>query len=213
MKKRKDARDIITISRLLEESAHTIIENIQEESLAVYCFLRNQFEATDVVSNYLFQFLYRSFFRLDNAGLTREMKAEYFRILADFKTNQNFDLVKAVKHLWSFPALSGKNTLQFSFCTKMANMLDEQHPIYDDKVVSVFGLKQPYATLDFNEKLQTYLAQLSIIRDGYKSIVDKELLPKLLESFDNRFDSYPVTTFKKLDFIFWSAGKTGKFGH
>ena len=47
-----------------------IIENIDQESVDVFNFLKTEYSKSDVTKNHLFQFVYRSFFRLDNAGLT-----------------------------------------------------------------------------------------------------------------------------------------------
>ena len=67
------------IINLINNNAQAIVNNISHESIDVYNFLRTQFDITNVAENYLFQFVYRSFYRLDNAGLTAQFKTEYFR--------------------------------------------------------------------------------------------------------------------------------------
>lgn len=69
----------------IEENSDEIVENIEFESIVTYNFLKKQFADFDVRKNYLFQFVYRSFYRLDNAGLTSEFKNEYFIILEEYR--------------------------------------------------------------------------------------------------------------------------------
>ena len=59
-----------------------LIENVSayrvgRESVDVYLFLCDEFARGPVTQNYLFQFVYCSFYRLDNAGLTPEFKFSY----------------------------------------------------------------------------------------------------------------------------------------
>ena len=61
----------------IENNSTEIIENIDFESIEVYNFLKSQFEMSNVTENYLFQFVFRSFYRLDNAGLTPKFKIEF----------------------------------------------------------------------------------------------------------------------------------------
>ena len=46
-----------------------ILSNINDESISVYLFLKNEYKKGRVKENALFQFVFRSFYRLDNAGL------------------------------------------------------------------------------------------------------------------------------------------------
>ena len=69
------------IARIINNHTQAIIDNISYESIEVYNFLRKEYEKKNITDNYLFQFVYRSFYRLDNAGLPAEFKTEYFNLL------------------------------------------------------------------------------------------------------------------------------------
>ena len=79
-------------------------------------------------------------------------------------------------------------------------------PIYDSEVAKMFSLSRPYQS-EFEVKLDKYLDQLDTIQNGYKKITEQNLLPKTVGLFDQDFKNNNLSEMKKLDFIFWSAGK------
>lgn len=200
MKKTREITDWI------ENNSTEIIENIDQESVDVYNFLKSEFKKSNVNKNHLFQFVFRSFYRIDNAGLTPELKKEYFNILQQYRNEKKFDFEKVLRRLYSFPNRKGQNTLQFSFATKMFNTINDSMSIYDSKVARVFSLSRPYQS-KFEIKLDKYLDQLDKIQTSYKQIIEQNLLPKTTGLFDQEFKDNKLSEMKKLDFIFWSAGK------
>ncbi len=197
------------IANWINRHSDEIIENIGQESIDVFNFLKNEFSKSDVTKNYLFQFVYRSFFRLDNAGLTPEFKTEYFELLEKNRNVKQFDFDVILERLFNFPNRKGQNTLQFSFTTKMFNMINNVMPIYDSEVAKMFGFSRPY-NKEFDKKLDKYLDQFERISNGYNEIQEKGLLANTIELFDKKFKNNNLFERKKIDFIFWSAGKIKK---
>lgn len=193
----------------IENNSTKIIENIDFESVEVYNFLKSQFEISNVTENYLFQFVFRSFYRLDNAGLTPKFKIEFFRILEEIRNQKTFNFEKILKQLYNFPNRKGQNTLQFSFVTKMLNTIDNKMPIYDSEVAKMFNVSRPYYN-EFDKKLEVYLNQLNLVQESYEKIIKGNLLPIVNEKFNQKFKKHNLEEMKKLDFIFWSAGKIKK---
>lgn len=197
---------ITEIARWIENHSTEIIENIDQESVDVYNFLKTEFKKSNINENYLFQFVFRSFYRIDNAGLTPEFKKEYFKILEQNRNEQQFDFDKVLRRLYSFPNRKGQNTLQFSFATKMFNTIDDKMPIYDSEVAKMFSMSRPYQS-EFKIKLEKYLSQLDKILNAYEQIINQNLLQETIGLFDLEFKNNRLSEMKKLDFIFWSAGK------
>ena len=197
---------ITEISVWIEKHSTEIIKNIDQESVDVYNFLKKEFNESNVNENYLFQFVFRSFYRIDNAGLTPEFKKEYFEILEENRNEKQFDFEKILRRLYSFPNKKGQNTLQFSFATKMFNTIDDIMPIYDSEVAKMFSMTRPYQS-KFEIKLDKYLEQLEKIQNGYEQIIKQNLIPETIGLFDEIFTDNKLSEMKKLDFIFWSAGK------
>jgi len=202
-------KKIREISEWIENNSAEIIENIDQESVDVYNFLKAEFKKSNVIENHLFQFVFRSFYRIDNAGLTPEFKKEYFKILEQYRNEKQFDFGKVLRRLYSFPNRKGQNTLQFSFATKMFNTIDDSSSIYDREVSRMFSLSRPQQS-EFEVKLDKYLDQLDIIQTGYEQIIEQNLLPETIGLFDQVFKNNKLSEMKKLDFIFWSAGKVKK---
>lgn len=194
------------ISNWIDNHSIEILKNIDQESVDVYNFLKKEFNKSNVNENYLFQFVYRSFYRIDNAGLTPEFKKEYFKILEQYRNEKQFDFETVLRRLFSFPNRKGQKTLQFSFVTKLFNTIDDSMPIYDSEVAKIFSLSRPYQS-EFEIKLDKYLDQFEIIQKGYEQIIEQNLLPITISLFDQVFKDNNLSEIKKLDFIFWSAGK------
>ncbi len=193
------------ISDWINENKIDIIQNIDYESVEVFKFLKNEFNNSDVGENFVFQFVYRSYYRLDLAGLTKEFKIEYFKIMQELRNADNIDILEIIERLYNFENLRGLKSIQFSFATKIANTIDQSIPIYDSQVCKVFNFSRPYQQ-DFDKKITGYFEQLSIISSTYNEIIDKGLINETLILFNGRFDN-TISEMNKLDFIFWSAGK------
>ena len=201
---------IENILQFIEENSTIIVDNIDFESLEAYIFLKSQFESSNVSKNYFFQFVYRSFYRLDNAGLTREFKDDFFKILEEFRNVSVIDYELILKRLDKFPNIKGQNSFQWSFVTKMAHTIDNNRAIYDNEVENVFNLPSIYSRPTFEKKLILSIANLNIIQNNYEVILEKNLLPLTFTKFDNKFHNYDLSEIKKMDFIFWSSGKIKK---
>ncbi len=122
----------------INNNAKSIIENLKEESVAVYYFINDQFIKENVNDNKLLQFVFRSFYRIDNAGLTDEFKKRYFEILQESKDIAP-NLKEICQELYKIKNHRKLNTLQFSFVTKLANTVNPKLPIYDSEVAKMYS--------------------------------------------------------------------------
>jgi hypothetical protein len=195
------------IEKLINKNPQKIIDNLLHESIEVYNFLKSQFEVSNVTENYLFQFIYRSFYRIDNAGLTNQFKKEYFNILQEQRQRDDFDFAYILQRLFEIVNHKGQRTFQFSFITKMQNTMNPDKPIFDNEVAKVFRLNKPKIGSTFNEKLDFYLEQQSLIETTYNSFIDDNTLSNVTKLFDDKFPNHNLSDVKRLDFIFWTTGK------
>lgn len=200
----------LDLEQLAAES-NRLVESVGQESVDVYMFLTNQFAGGDVAGNHLFQFVFRSFYRLDSAGLTPEFKVEYFRLMEELRVHGSPDVSEIVLALRPFPNRKGQESLQFSFATKLANTVNWSYPIYDSEVARVFGFGTPYNYRSFEDRLSRYVAFYERIRIAYEYILEHDELLVAREAFRKRYRVPPETMAetKVLDFIMWRAGKLG----
>jgi hypothetical protein len=115
----------------------TIVSGVGQESVDVYRFLGEQFERGSVTENHVFQFVYRSFYLLDRAGLTDAFKKKYFETM-EAARGKSVDIRSLARAFFDVPNAKGQNSLQFSFATKLAHTIDNTYPLYDAKVATCF---------------------------------------------------------------------------
>lgn len=87
------------LEEVVNANSDQIVKNIRQESVDVYRFITKQFETTDVSGNYLFQFVYRSFYGMDVAGLSEKFKKRYFDIMQLARFDNELDLLKILEEL------------------------------------------------------------------------------------------------------------------
>lgn len=203
-------RTIKEIVLSIEEKKEDIINRLNPESIEVYGFLQKEFSKGDVINNPLFQFVYRSYYRLDNAGLSSEFKAEYFNIMEENRNLEHIDIEDIVKRLYEIKRLKGDNSVQFSFATKLIHTIDVNYPIYDSEVARVFGFPTSYYIKDKDRKLERFIKWHNYIKKTYHEIISDHLLEKTMQLFDTKYLKNDLSNVMKIDFIFWTAGKIMK---
>lgn len=124
------------IIKEIDEKQDNILKNLSSEDIDVYSFLKNEYAKENISKNLLFQFVFRSYYGLENAGLSYELKSRYFELLADKQTNLEIIL----SELYEIPTAKGKHSIQFSFATKLLHTIDNNKPIYDSKVAKITNM-------------------------------------------------------------------------
>jgi len=193
----------------INKYASAVVENIAPESVDVYLFLSDQFQKGDVCNNYLFQFVFRSFYRIDNAGLTSDFKDRYFELMEEAQKSGNLDFPYLSRELFKLPNRKGNNTLQFSFISKLANTVDASYPIFDSEIGGLYGFTRPYNYKEFEVRLNEYLSFYSKLKDDYHNVLKNNILDRAIGEFEIVFPqkNKSIPDIKKLDFLLWSAGK------
>ncbi|KAF2518847.1 hypothetical protein E0W68_06215 [Flavobacterium salilacus subsp. salilacus] len=199
-------KNLQSIVEFIEINSEDIINNIDIESISVYSFIKERFISSNIIDDYIFQFVYKSYYRIENAGLTPDFKKRYFEILKELQNTKNFEIEKTISDLYRIKNRKNQFSVQFSFTTKLLNTINENLPIYDSEVAKVFSFSQPYSR-PYNQKIEIYLNQYSQINDAYKRIIEENLLYNVVKKFDSKFTNNNIGAIKKLDFIFWSTGK------
>lgn len=180
-----------------------ILSRIDQESISVYLYLKKEYEKGDIQENKVFHFVFRSFYRLDNAGLGDDLKNHYFKLLS----NKNTNLGKILLELYNFKTLKGSNTIQFSFATKLLHTIDNHLPIFDAEASRVLKIRVSGNSKE--EKIKSCFITYEKMKDIYSKLLnDKEIL-KLIYKFKNKFKlkDKEMTDEKVLDFIIWTFGK------
>ncbi len=180
--------------------------NSLRESVPVYLFIRDEHLKGDVASNHVFQFVFRSFYRLDNAGLSPEQKTQYFKSLSNNQT----ELKTILLALYDLETLKKKKSIQLSFATKLIHTLDNERPIYDKYVSSFTGIKyynEP--TKDADAKITKALGKYDELCTVYKDVfITNAKLLALVSDFRKEFriEKSKISDVKVIDFLIWAYG-------
>ena len=207
----KTTKEIIQI---IKNNKDIIFDNLDKESLEVYRFLIKRFRETDdITKDEVYKFLYRSFYRIDNAGLTKEFKNEYFKILQEYRNLIDYSdetINTIANRLDQFIRLSNTKSFQFSFISKMLNTINVHSPIWDSEVRLVFNFPNIYYKWPLDKKIIAAIKQLSYMKVIYKEIEESKELNNIIEEFDEKYKTAELSFNKKVDFILWSTGKISK---
>lgn len=198
MKKVTDVEIIQEIDTRQDE----ILSNISSESVAVYVWLRDEYEKRNINNNALFQFVFRSFYGLDNAGLTDIQKVEYFKLLEQ----KEEDLETILHKMYELPTLRKKNAIQFSFATKLLHTINNAKPIFDTEVSAVIGETRKGNTKE--EKIESAKHIYAGLESLYPKLLADEQMQKIITKFKSRVaNTESISNEKILDFLIWSLGK------
>jgi hypothetical protein len=190
------------------QNCRNILNGIGQESVDVYHFLAEQFARGSVTENLLFQFVYRSFYGLDNAGLTEEFKKKYFELM-EAARGKVVDIRCLSEVLFDIPNKKGQNSLQFSFATKLTHTVDPEKPLYDGKIAKYFRFQPSNGfRKGFANRVQPFLPFYDDLTRCYQRILADGTLTNVMQSFRSTYPT-PIPDIKILDFIFWSAGSRG----
>ena len=170
----------------LAKNAEAIIDGVGREAIDVYLFLFDEFVRGSIREHWLFQFVFRSYYQLDSAGLTDDFKAAYFECMEEARGGAAVDLAGIVGRLRAIRNRKGQESLQFSFVTKLANTVNPRYPIYDYRVAQCFRFTAPYNNKTWEVRLGEYLDFYGWLRAFYENALATNSMKCLIDRFMKR---------------------------
>lgn len=194
---------IASIIKEINDNRSTIIRRIPQESIDVYLWLKKEYARKNILQNKVFQFVLRSYYGLDNAGLSLMQKTKFFKLMVDENTN----LKEILNEFYKLPRLGGQNTIQFSFATKLIHTIDNTKPIFDANIAA--ATRKRVIGYNMEEKIKSCESIYLFLQDLYKEILKKDKTKEIISDFQKSFNLKPkeITNEKILDFFMWSLGK------
>ena len=135
------------------------------------------------------------------AQLSSGFYATYFEFLKAPTALALADLCQALYD--SSARRDGKQTLQFSFATKLLHTLSPLLPIYDSLVARFFLFKAPPRNRAAPERISKLTAFHGFLVTEYARVIDSGQLATAIEAFRQRFDPKEHTDEKILDWLIW----------
>jgi hypothetical protein len=122
--------------------------------------------------------------------------------MLDLRSETDYDVKRLVEDLKD----EEKNKIQFSFTTKLLNIInDEKYAIYDSYVVAVFKLPAAYGSVD------KYVECYEIINKTYIEMLADDRIQCLIGDFRKIFiQSDNLSDMRIIDIIVWKIGEDKK---
>jgi len=176
-----------------------------KNALETYSDLKNGLKGQNIKRNTVFKKTYVKFFGMGQSRLISDYYDRYFSLLEENKANRKVSLSWILNSLHSVSKTSkGRQTLQFSFATKMVHIINDDEPIYDSRIKLFFKMTEPPAEIEFNKRVEAYLDIQMSIKIEYDRIIKNKLLEPSIGYFrkvnENRSDHSDI---KVIDWLIW----------
>ena len=167
-------------------------------------FIKKEYAKGNIQENFVFQFVFKRFYGMDNAGLSDGMKKCFFGLLAKKDTN----LKTILSDLYEIPRKKGDKSMQFSFATKLLHTIDNDKPIYDTEIGSLTYSKPKHSD-DKDTTIRSYIELYNNLERLNAKLLENNKIQRVISEFRLKFDvdKEKISDVKALDFIMWSLGK------
>lgn len=190
----------------LNESIELLCDQIEPASdIRPYVQLTEALWKTDVSMDVEFQRTYRTYWQLNAARLGSEFCSTYFSYFQKLKEADDIVLERVVQDLYKVPTHGdGRQSLQFSFASKMVHMLKPQLPVYDSMVEAFFFLPFGSPAEKMEGKLKRLLESYRFLTAEYERVLKEDLLRPAIATFRTRFSvGGDYTDEKIIDTLIW----------
>ena len=154
-----------------------------------------------VVNDPDFQRRYRNYWQMNAARLGAPFYGRYFQVLSDRLRSGNCDVAAIVDDLTEVS--NGK--VQFSFATKLANMIDQRMPIYDSFVADFYFYDAP-TDKSIADRIRKYLAFHEFLRFEYERVIRQRLLDPAIAAVRARYSTCATVCDERIiDWLIWGA--------
>ena len=200
---------------IIKALTEDIKENPNKGPISTYCHLKEQLLKIDVSTNENFQKNFTSFYGMYHCQ--QDYLNIFFRCMEEQKNirHPNFmeisvELYSKSKSVKSKEGKRQKPIHQFSFITKMINLMDDNFPIYDINVGRVFRYNREKEKNDFEKRIKEQTDFIDHIKNTYYSINNENLIESAIRNFEQVFSGYKMPFTKKIDFMIWKLGGSEK---
>lgn len=176
-----------------------IVAAISSQEVAEYEWLQQN---TAKARTPQYQARFRNFWTMNVARLSDGFYASYFGLLSNSATQSLTNLCETL-HGASLRS-DGRQTLQFSFATKLRHTLDPHLPIYDSRVARFFLFREPPSDLPLEERISRLMVFYDFLRTEYARVINDGLLVSAVSDFRQQFNPSQHTDEKIIDWLVWA---------
>jgi hypothetical protein len=146
----------------------------------------------DARTDAVFQRTYNGFYRIRKAA---QWRAAYYELMEQAKAQpMSFAEVLCAMH-------EAVASVEASFSSKLVATLNPSQPVWDQFVLSNFGLRKPYPYQ--SDQLDRTITVYEELRRRYAALVDSTEGRLLCHAFVERFPGANLTDIKRIDLVLW----------
>lgn len=186
---------------LINQYAHTLVSRIPQAHVTEYDWLRANLGSAHTPA---YQKRYRTYWRMNAARLSPTFCTFYFQQLQAAISNPP-TLSTLCNRLYKQPThQNGKQSLQFSFATKLLHMVDPNQPIYDSLVAAFYFFPNLPSNKSVSAKTATLVSRHGILQSEFARIIQQGLLASSISHFRTILAPSSFTDIKVIDSLLWA---------
>lgn len=152
-----------------------------------------------------YQRKYRNYWRLNVARLLPSYYHQYFQQLQSGLSGSPPQMQALVTQLYQIPThANGRQTLQFSFCSKLCHMLDPHLPIYDAMIAAFYFYIEPNPKTPCQQRIAHHMTFYNFLIKEYNRVLTAGLLTTAIQQFRQHFSPQHFTDEKVIDSLIWA---------
>jgi hypothetical protein len=199
------------LAKILNNNGGVLLDTIQIETVSNYLELRQMYAEGNVKEDKAFQEKFVSYYKLSGTGVNPEFLERYFEIMENHKKRETVDFKLIRRAVYGAQPKKKLTSAQFAFLSRMANLIDNESPLYDNTIAAFFNFDPPVQTkLDSRERLNVYLEWVRDVKAVYQDLVEEKMVRDLLMVFKIKlkdYGEYKVSPVKRIDFMVAAAAR------
>jgi hypothetical protein len=186
---------------LINRHIQIILQSIPQAYVTEYDWLIQNLQQ---ISGAQYQVNYRKYWGMNAARLSPAYCDTYFQELQAALTNSP-TLRDLVTKLHQVPTHgNARQSLQFSFATKLLHTVDRQTPIYDSFVAAFYFFQPPESTLPVQQRVSDLVGFHDFLSSEYARILANGLLARSILAFRSQYRQQHFTDVKVIDLLIWA---------
>jgi hypothetical protein len=173
----------------------------QTQDLEDYSWLSSALHEEDVSTSAYYQRRFRAFWRMRCGD---EYGRAFFAKLEASKRESGVDPILVAGELYAFPTREQNKTLQFSFATKLAHMINSHLPIYDSMISAFYFLPMIGSSGNIDARLRQCRRYFVFLKTEYARILAEGSLNPAICVFRQALPHAASNTDEKvIDWLVW----------
>jgi hypothetical protein len=186
---------------LINRFAEAVVGFIPHNHVADYEWL---LQNTAQVTTPDYQKKYRLYWAMNVAQMSPLFYAAYFRTL-DIAMKQTVTLREVAQILYDASARrDGRQSLQFSFATKLLHMTNPSLPIFDSQIAGFYFFQEAATGLNLQQRIDGFAAFHDFLVNKYARVLKCGLLAEAIQEYRCQLKPQHVTDEKIVDSLIWA---------